>query len=105
MPSHQHPHTHAHSHTRGSMNITGYFGCDDKATTQYGGAFYNGGWGYDTGAQRSETGNIFQFDASRAWTGATSVDTTGASYHAQGGNQPHENMQPYRSAICWHRTA
>lgn len=105
IPSHSHPHTHRHDHGRGSMNITGYFGADDRMTNKLSGAFYNGGWGYETGSQRSETGNIIQFDASRTWGGRTTTDATGASAHAQGGGQAHNNMQPYRTAICWHRTA
>ena len=74
----------AHSHTRGSMNITGWFGADDRMTNSYGGAFYDGGWGYDTGSQRSETGNIFGFDAARSWTGETSVVGDHAHYFSVG---------------------
>ena len=106
MPSHEHWHNHPHNHDRGNLNITGYFGLDDAAAGLYGGAFVNGGWGYGTGATGSETGCIMNFDACRCpeWVnGRTGVDYTAAGGW-QGGNQPHNNMQPYRSAICWHRT-
>lgn len=104
MPAHEHWHTHPHNHDRGNMNITGYFGLDDKASNYYGGAFVNGGWGHDTGATGSETGCIMNFEAWRSWSGRTSVDATGGGGW-QGGNQPHNNMQPFRTAILWHRTA
>jgi hypothetical protein len=90
------------------MNITGWFGCDDKTTTTYGGAFYDGGWGYDTGSQRSETGNIFRFDASRAWTGETSYN--GAHGHSitisnTGSGSRHNNIEPAFGIYLWKRTA
>lgn len=103
MPKHIHSHSHKHSHNRGTMNITGFFGADDRMFNSYGGAFYKGK-SSDTGSQRSEWGNVFNFDASRTWTGITSYDATvGGSY--VGGGQAHSNMQPYRTAVCWHRTA
>ena len=87
------------------MNITGRVGgaLQDYATPN--GAFYTS----SPNVPEAEDGNwgnfsIF-FDASRNWTGATSEDATGASSHAQGGGQAHSNMQPFRTAICWHRTA
>lgn len=103
IPSHSHPHTHSHSHDRGNMNITGTF-AGGINTDNWSGAFYkissiprmNDADGY-----HQKTG----FDASRSWTGRTSTDATGASSHAQGGGGSHNNMQPYRTAICWHRTA
>lgn len=109
-----------HSHTRGSMNITGATG-----STGYGGgppsdgAFYT----YTTGLGVGNTdgGNQWiYFDASRSWTGATSV--TGA--HAHGvtvyadGNHTHSgttngtgsgtafNIMPESIAVnVWKRTA
>lgn len=105
IPSHSHPHTHKHKHSRGTMNITGRVGgaLQDYATPN--GAFYLG----SPNVPEAEDGNwgnfsIF-FDASRTWTGYTTEDATGASSHAQGGGGSHNNMQPYRTAICWHRTA
>lgn len=103
IPSHSHPHTHSHSHDRGTMNITGTFagGID---TSNWSGAFYKMSQiprMNDADGHHMKTG----FDASRSWTGRTSTDSTGASSHAQGGGQAHNNMPPFRTAICWHRTA
>jgi microcystin-dependent protein len=108
LPSHSHTISWDgnHSHTKGSMNITGWFGADDRMTHAYGGAFYDGGWGYDTGSERSETGNIFRFDASRAWTGKTSLN--GNHSHAigsTGSNLPLNIMPPYKTVYMWRRTA
>lgn len=112
IPSHSHPHTHNHSHDRGSMNITGTFGTGGQTPMLYrndtSGAFYNSGtdgtkYGRDN-TNNDRTSKV-TLDASRSWTGRTSTDSTGASSHAQGGGQAHNNMQPYRTAICWHRTA
>lgn len=71
--------TGAHSHGRGTMNITGYFGMDDRAANRYGGAFYpsqqstaNTSAGGGDGAPWWQ-GNL---DASRSWTGYTSYDGT-----------------------------
>lgn len=63
-----------HDHSRGSMNITGKFGCDDRATNVQGGAFYaQQQWAANTSANGGD-GTFFQFvfDASRSWTGVTS---------------------------------
>lgn len=103
MPAHEHLHSHSHSHDRGNMNISGYFGLDDNGAQYHGGAFHDPEWGYSSGSQRTETGPIMRFDASRSWTGRTSVDATVAG-GKQGGGQPHNNMQPFRTAILWHRT-
>lgn len=93
-------HNHKHRHDRGTMNITGYTGAAwDDTVGNPSGAFYFGGNGHE-----SDTGNWghfkIYFDASRSWTGYTSYDQTSA-----GSGQSHNNMQPYRTAICWHRTA
>lgn len=110
IPSHSHPHSHNHRHDRGSMNITGtaYSEClTDSNGFRTSGAFYDGGKGglwnaaHATNSQASQ----LNFEAARNWSGYTSWDSTGASAHAQGGGQAHSNMQPYRTAICWHRTA
>ena len=79
----------SHSHTRGSMNITGKFGCDDRATNVQGGAFYGERqWVANTSADGGD-GAFFQFvfDASRSWTGSTSSDgshTHGVSVSSAG---------------------
>ena len=104
IPSHIHWHSHYHNHDKGDMNISGYFGADDLASNYLGGAFHDRVYGYESGSQRSETGFIVYFDANRAWTGRTGVDNTGGGSYV-GGSQAHNNMQPYRTAICWHRTA
>ena len=72
----------SHSHTRGSMNITGKFGCDDRATNVQGGAFYaEQQWAANTSADGGDGSFFqFQFDASRSWTGSTS--TEGAHSHS-----------------------
>jgi microcystin-dependent protein len=107
LPSHSHTISWDgnHSHTRGSMNITGWFGADDRMTHAYGGAFYPE-YGYDTGSERSETGFIFRFDASRTWGGETSLN----GYHSHaigntGSNLPLNIMPPYRTVYMWRRTA
>lgn len=94
------PHTHdatyfsstgAHTHQRGTMNITGYFGADDRAVhTNDGKVFKEGTYGYSTGSTGSETGWIMDFDASGNWTGATSsngdhthaISSSGAHTHS-----------------------
>ena len=105
IPPHQHPHTHKHKHTRGTMNITGKTGsCGYQNGPPSDGAFYTYTTGIGIG--NTDTGNEWlYFDASRNWTGATSEDSTAASSHTQGGGQAHNNMQPFRTAILWHRTA
>ena len=67
----------AHTHTRGSMNITGNFNAAQMTDGgEYAtGAFIAGGSEArttpDSGQDSSQNG--FSFDASRSWTGATSV--------------------------------
>ena len=68
----------SHAHTRGTMNITGRFGADDRMKYILGGAFYSGSWS-DTGSSGSDGGGIIEFDASRAWSGETS--SNGAHTH------------------------
>ena len=111
IPSHSHPHTHNHTHGRGTMNITGKFYLNRSASVGQGvgaaqGAF---SFGDKVSARRCDdsAGDELQYvnlDASRSWTGRTTEDSTAASYHAQGGGGSHNNMQPFRTAICWHRT-
>lgn len=112
IPPHQHPHTHKHKHARGTMEITGKFGSEAQpsgytGTSPISGAFYL----TDNSSRAHISSNVgginqdYNFQASRSWSGYTTEDATGASSHAQGGGQAHNNMQPYRTAICWHRTA
>lgn len=95
----------AHTHTRGTMNITGTFGADDRMFNSYSGAFSKGA-GADTGSQRSEWGAVFNFDASRSWTGETSQ--SGTHNHIvdiadTGGEQAHNNLPPYLAMYMWQR--
>lgn len=84
----------AHSHTRGNMNITGTIGVVGEPG-YFTGAFYKS----ETKGSISNSGAgdfIGGFDASLSWTGATSVEGSGAA---------HENMPPYVAYYCWERTA
>lgn len=107
IPSHSHPHTHKHKHSRGTMNIEGTFdGNVDDGNSAKTGAFYNTGTGFVGSNGNDEArGGVIGFDAKRSWSGHTNYDETSASAHAQGGGQAHNNMPPYRVAVCWHRTA
>lgn len=79
IPSHSHTGSTStagsHSHTRGSMNITGFFGADDRAARLTDGAFYSMN---DASQNTSAEGGDgrpwwrFLFDASRTWSGSTS---------------------------------
>ena len=99
----------SHTHDRGTMNITGTF-----ATSYYNdgtwqdilsvidGPFYSIGAMYQISPfAASKSGNStfshkWGFDASRSWTGETSLE---------GGSQPHNNMPPYKVVYIWERTA
>lgn len=79
IPSHTHTGSTStagsHSHTRGTMNITGFFGADDRAARLTDGAFYSKN---DASQNTSAEGGDgrpwwrFLFDASRTWSGSTS---------------------------------
>lgn len=89
----------AHTHDRGTMQITGNFptfDCGGKEEPY--GAFYYAGGGETRREGTTNTGWDYRvgFEASRAWTGSTS---------SAGSSQPHNNLQPYRSAYIWRRTA
>ena len=108
-PSHHHNVTLTsngkHTHTRGTMNITGTFGADDRMFNSYSGAFSKGA-SANTGSQKSEWGNVFDFDASRSWTGATSEN--GEHSHEvtmadTGGGKAHNNIPPYIAMYMWQR--
>lgn len=61
----------AHTHTRGTMNITGGIQTPDDITPW--GAFYRSGYaGNEAGGSGSQ--QVATFDASRSWTGETSVN-------------------------------
>ena len=64
-----------HAHTRGSMNITGTFdgNVDDDNKGGKSGAFYTTGRPI-YGANGDDTGGVIGFDASRSWTGSTSIN-------------------------------
>lgn len=99
MPSHTHTGSSSsagsHSHSRGSMNITGYFGADDRAAWYYDGAFYSTNNATQNTSAEGGDGRPywrFNFDASRTWTGSTSTD--GSHSHsvelkAAGGSKGH----------------
>lgn len=84
----------SHSHTRGSMNITGTFGCDDRASNLYSGAFYSSAQNQaNTSAEGGDNYWFqFNFDAKRSWSGSTS--SSGSHSHTlsigtTGGGQGH----------------
>lgn len=112
IPPHQHKHTHPHTHERGTLNITGSFGCDDRATTWLKGAFTSATWKpvggdyKDTTANKEDNQHVhINFDASKGWSGELKEDRTQATPHSTGGGSAHNNMPPYRVAVCWYRTA
>lgn len=79
IPSHTHTGSTStagyHTHTRGSMNITGFFGADDRAAWLTDGAFYSkNDASQNTSAEGSDGRPWWRilFDASRTWSGSTS---------------------------------
>lgn len=79
IPSHTHTGSTStagyHTHTRGSMNITGFFGADDRAAWLTGGAFYaKNDASQNTSAEGADGRPWWRilFDASRTWSGSTS---------------------------------
>lgn len=108
-----------HNHNRGNMNITGWFGIDDRSDfAGFGGAFYRGAYHGACGSDGSGSGFIAQFDAKRSWTGETSwaidhahsISNDGAHTHTAnvgsvGGGTAMNNMQPYLAVYMWKRTA
>ena len=97
-------HTHSttsagsHTHTRGTMEIVGTFGADDRMFN-YGavsGAFSKGA-SKNVGSEGSDSGYIMEFNASSAWTGSTSsagshshtAQSAGAHSHTAASNGAH----------------
>lgn len=79
IPSHTHTGSTStagyHTHTRGSMNITGFFGADDRAARFTDGAFYSkNDASQNTSAEGGDGRPWWRilFDASRTWSGSTS---------------------------------
>lgn len=79
IPSHTHTGSTStagyHTHTRGSMNITGFFGADDRVAWFTDGAFYaKNDASQNTSAEGADGPPWWRilFDASRTWSGSTS---------------------------------
>lgn len=111
LPAHTHTCSTAgdHTHTRGTMNITGTFNAVwEKNISQITtGAFsqVNGGQNNEAGGQGGGT-KIWEFDASRSWTGETS--SNGSHTHtigSTGSALPLNIMPPYQTVYMWRRTA
>lgn len=70
-----------HGHTRGTMNITGSFwGRDVQSGYNGDGAFYikeHGNWNDEGGHYHDEYPSVMGFDASRSWTGVSSIEGGG----------------------------
>ena len=107
------PHTHggstapagSHTHTRGSMNITGQAGCDDRAAN-----FANGCFSTFAQSQANTSADVgdgspwsaFQFDASRSWTGETSFNGQhqhSLSIQSTGSGQTHTHTLTANTSI------
>lgn len=110
MPSHSHSgstnSTGGHTHTRGTMNITGNFGCVDAPKCD--GAFALASGIYSQNSNGGNNNDHVNFNASRSWTGATS--SNGSHTHTvtvdySGGGAAHNNMPPYYVVHIWHRVS
>ena len=100
MPPHSHSgstnSTGDHTHTRGTMNITGSFGCVDVPKCD--GAFTLALGICCQNANGGDNSGPINFNASRSWTGATS--SNGSHTHTvtvdySGDGAAHNNMPPY----------
>lgn len=112
LPSHHHDVTltsnGSHTHTRGTMNITGSFGCDDRATNVQSGAFYSERqYKANTTSEGGDSAWYqFNFDASKTWTGSTSSNgshTHEATMTDTGKSKAHNNLPPYIAMYMWQR--
>lgn len=110
MPSHSHNgstnSTGSHTHTRGTMNITGNFGCVDAPKCD--GAFALASGTYSQNANGGNNNDYVNFNASRSWTGSTSSNgshTHTVTINYSGGGTAHNNMPPYYVVHIWHRVS
>lgn len=111
MPEHSHKVTIKaagnHSHTRGTMEISGTFpNGNERNNFTPTGAFYKTSETATTAWDGTSRPNVIGFQASRNWTGATSVN--GEHNHEltlakTGGNQAMNNMPPYKVWYMWQR--
>lgn len=96
----------AHTHNRGTMEIAGNVWATVGPENGVTGVFtYDAeGQGFSNWTNHSKDGRLISFLASRNWTGLTSEE--GEHSHkiaGDGGNQPHNNMQPYLAVYMWQR--
>lgn len=116
MPSHTHGYTMSeaggHDHDRGNMNITGSFTAllqsesDIKANGAF--SFDLQGIGEQGGRNGSYETPIYDFDASRSWTGRTSYVAAhkhALSINANGSGQAWDSRPKYIALYIWIRTA
>lgn len=111
LPAHTHSATTdakgKHSHTRGTMNITGYFGGNTDDNGWWSGAFYCRNKNNISGANGTgDPSGFIGFDASRSWTGATSEcpdHTHTVTVSNTGSGQSHNNMPPYIAVYMYRR--
>lgn len=108
LPAHTHTTSEAgeHTHTRGTQDITGGFS-QEASGAKVEGAFTIG---QSVSSKTSEPGgssdSMFEFQASRTWTGETSED--GAHTHqvaSTGEGKPFNTISPYLAVFMWRRTA
>lgn len=114
MPAHSHSAnantSGAHTHSRGTMNIVGTFpACvEDQYMPAPTGAFFAKGKATEAEGRGHNGEWLLNFDASRAWTGATSSDgghTHTVTVEKSGQGVAHNNMQPYLAVYMWQRIA
>lgn len=109
LPSHTHSGSTGpagnHAHTKGSMNITGQAGCDDKAGSLANGCFSRSTQGkIDTSSSGKDSGpwSYFQMNAANSWTGETSYSGNhqhSISLGSVGGGQTHTHTLTANTSI------